>query len=158
MENTHNKQEKIKRTYKLKSKFIKLPDEVKVPYNASELIVITKTKNLVSYIFQITQNAQKKYRASFVNRLQNLGLACLQNLIEANFLLVDKTKVDEFNQRQKLQKQTLYSLKMLEYFAMIAFENGALTAKQCKQIALLGNEARITLQNWINSDKKRIQN
>lgn len=84
------KVEKIKYKYKLKSKMVKLPQEVKIPVNASELVVITKVKDLITYIFQITQNSPKKFRMTFIDRLQNKALDCIEYLIRANEVLLKK--------------------------------------------------------------------
>lgn len=58
--------------------------ETKLREGSSELLVITKTKKLAAYTITITEKSPKKFRAVFVNRLQNYCLDCLEYLIEAN--------------------------------------------------------------------------
>ena len=41
---------------------------------ASELLVITKAKDLCSYIMTITEKSPKRFRFTLVSRLQNYGL------------------------------------------------------------------------------------
>ena len=42
----------------------------------SELIVVTRAKELCSYIMTVTQKSPKHFRFTFVTRLQNLTLLC----------------------------------------------------------------------------------
>ncbi|MDR2436734.1 MAG: hypothetical protein LBD17_01500 [Endomicrobium sp.] len=46
----------------------------------SELSVITKAKELCSYIMTITQKSPKQFRFSFVSRLQNLSVDIIGNI------------------------------------------------------------------------------
>ena len=54
----------------------------------SELTVITKAKELCSYIMTVTQKSPKHFRYTFVNRLQNLSLDIVEKLIRANEIYV----------------------------------------------------------------------
>jgi hypothetical protein len=47
----------------------------------SELSVITKSKDLCSYVLTVTQKSPKHFRYTFVSRLQNLSLDVLENII-----------------------------------------------------------------------------
>ncbi len=42
--------------------------------NPSELIVITKARELCSYVMTVTQKSPKHFRFTFVTRMQNLSL------------------------------------------------------------------------------------
>ena len=53
--------------------------------NQSELIVITKAKELCSYVMTVTQKSPKHFRFTFVTRMQNLSLDVIENLYRANF-------------------------------------------------------------------------
>ena len=55
---------------------------------ASELSVITKAKDLCSYIMTITDNSPKRFRFTLVSRLQNYGLDIIEYLIKANEIYV----------------------------------------------------------------------
>lgn len=151
-----NIDEKPKHRYRLKAKIISLPSEIQVPINASELMVLTKAKDLISYIFCITQNSPKKFRFTFVGKLQSLSLDLIENLIRANETLIKKGDFELYKIRNQYQKQANITLKLLEYFALLAFENKCILIKQYEQIAKKGNECKILLTNWIKSDKSRV--
>lgn len=51
---------------------------------ASELSVITKAKDLCSYIMTITDKSPKRFRFTLVSRLQNYGLDIIEYLTKAN--------------------------------------------------------------------------
>lgn len=142
--------------YKPKSKLIKWPEEVKVRINASELMVISKAKDLVSYVFVISKNTPKKFRQTFVNRLQNYGLDCIENLYKANEIMLSKTKPENYEKRLTFQNNATTSLRLLEYFALLAYENECILLKQYSQIVKLGSECAIMIANWIKSDKSRM--
>ena len=46
--------------------------------NQSELIVITKAKELCSYVMTVTQKSPKHFRFTFVTRMQNLSLDVIE--------------------------------------------------------------------------------
>lgn len=49
-----------------------------------KLIVLEKANELGEYIFLISDSALKKYRFTFVSRMQNLMLDIIENLYKAN--------------------------------------------------------------------------
>ena len=154
--------EKKRRIYnkKLKVRYIKepkvdLPKEVRVPYNASEMTIITKAKNLVAYIFDICEKSPKKYRFTFVDRLQNYGLDIIQEIYCANEIFL-KNAHSDFTGRRKHQDSALTQIKLLNYMALLCYEKKCILLKQYKQIAIRSSECEILLKNWIESDKRRI--
>lgn len=54
----------------------------------NELTVITKSKDLCSYVMTVTQKSPKQFRFTFVSRLQNLTLSVIENLFRANDVFV----------------------------------------------------------------------
>ena len=146
---------KIKHRYKLKAKLITTPSEVKVPISASELIVITKTKDLIGYIYTVTDKAPKKFRFTIIGKLQNLSLDIMENMIRANEIMLKKDDMVAYETRHNYQKQASLSLKLLEYFAMLAYENECILFKQYEQIAKKGNAVKILLAKWMKSDRER---
>lgn len=60
-------------------------------HKQSELTVITKAKDLCSYVMTVTQKSPKQFRFTFVSRLQNLSLSVIENLFRANDVFVSKT-------------------------------------------------------------------
>lgn len=63
--------------------------------NVDDLIVITRAKELSSYIFDISEKAPKKFRFTFISRLQNYSLDILENLIRANFVIINNKTTKE---------------------------------------------------------------
>ncbi len=59
----------------------------------NELTVITKAKNLCSYVLTVTDKSPKKFRFTLVAKLQNNALDALESLFLANEIFVgDKDK------------------------------------------------------------------
>lgn len=69
----------------------------------SELQVITKAKDLCSYIMVITQKSPKHYRYTFVSKLQNLALSIVENLYRANDTFVTKSNLTDREKRLTFQ-------------------------------------------------------
>ncbi len=88
-----------------------------------DLIVITKTRKLIEYIFTVTEKSPKKFRYSLIVRLQNLSLDILENLLRANEVFIDTKKRIEkreaYNSRVRCQKEAIISMKFLGYLSMI---------------------------------------
>lgn len=131
----------------------KIDNDSKIRYNSSELIVITKTKKLSSYVITITEKSPKKFRAVFVNRMQNYCLDCLENLIEANTLRNDNDK--NIERRKECQHKALLKLKLLSYMAFLSVESGCILKKQYQQISLQIADCINLLVAWRKSDIKR---
>ena len=55
----------------------------------SELSVITKAKELCSYVMTVTQKSPKQFRFTLVSRLQNYTLEIIENLYRANDTFVN---------------------------------------------------------------------
>lgn len=102
----------------------------------SELTVITKAKDLCSYIFTVTQKSPKQFRFTFTSKLQNLAMEIIENIYRANETFVEKGDKDAFEKRSDFQHEAMTDLKLLSYFAMLAMENTAITAKQYEQISI----------------------
>jgi hypothetical protein len=141
---------------RLKSKCVEIPNGVTIPRSSSELIVITKAKDLVAYIFLITKNSPRIFRPTFIARLQNLGLDVIQDLYFANECLISKTDLTQYEKRKRYQAKAKMDLKMLEYFALLAYEAECIQSKHYEQIAKLSTRCHILLANWVTSDAKRV--
>ena len=89
--------------------------ETKIPSDSSELIVITKAKKLTAYVITITEKSPKKFRAVFINRMQNYSLDCIENLIEANSIRMDSVK----NKERRRECQRIAFLKLKLYIAIL---------------------------------------
>lgn len=78
----------------------------------SDLTVITKAKELCSYIMTVTQKSPKHFRYTFVSRLQSLTLDVIENLYMANEIFVKKGDLNSMNQRLKYQREAMTKLKL----------------------------------------------
>ena len=123
----------------------------------SELSVITKTKDLCSYVLTVTQKSPKNFRYTFVSRLQNLSLDVLENLIRANDIFISKNDINSQKERLKYQRDALTSLKLLGYVSMLAMEQKCILPKQFEEISKYIHDASNMVGAWMNSDRKRLQ-
>ena len=60
-------------------KFLKFLVLTNVTEKSNQLIVITKAKELCSYVMTVTQKSPKHFRFTFVTRMQNLSLDVIEN-------------------------------------------------------------------------------
>ncbi len=125
----------------------------KIPSDSSELIVITKAKKLTAYVITITEKSPKKFRAVFINRMQNYSLDCIENLIEANSIRMDSAKNKE--RRRECQRIAFLKLKLLGYISFLALENQCILKKQYQQISLQLSDCISLLVAWRKSDAER---
>lgn len=127
--------------------------DTKIPSDSSELIVITKAKKLTAYVITITEKSPKKFRAVFINRMQNYSLDCIENLIEANSIRMDSVKNKE--RRRECQRIAFLKLKLLGYISFLALENQCILKKQYQQISLQLSDCINLLVAWRKSDAER---
>ena len=121
----------------------------------SELMVITKAKDLVKYVFTACENSPKKFRFTLVTRMNNTSLDVLENLILANEILLGDS--DYYNaKRREYQQAAIAKLKVLDALAMAAREQQCILPKQHENISRLLSDCLKLTGAWIASDKKRI--
>ena len=123
----------------------------------SELTVITKTKDLCSYVMLITQKSPKHFRFTFVTRMQNLVFDIIENLIKANDTFVTRGDEKGYLARIRYQREAMTDIKILEYISMLAMEQQCILPKQYEQISLKCFDCNNLLGAWMMSDKKRLQ-
>ena len=121
----------------------------------SELLVVTKSKELCSYIIKVTQKSPKQFRFTFVSRLQNLALDVIENIYLANEIFVGKGGERNIGKRLLLQHRALTILRLIAYISELAMTEKCILFKQYEQIAKLTTDCQRLLGAWINSDKKR---
>lgn len=125
----------------------------------NELSVITKAKEVVSYIFTVTEKSPKKFRFTLVSRMQNYSLDIVEGLISANEVYVmDKDKnirPEALKERSRLQRQTLTRIKLLAYMAQLSMEQSCILPKQYEQITKKLYDCQNLLGAWVKSDAKR---
>jgi hypothetical protein len=123
----------------------------------SELTIVTKAKDLCSYIMTVTQKSPKQFRFTFVTRLQNLALDIIECVYRANEIYIGQGVNQALNKAARLdfQHKALTGVKILAYFAELAMTHQCLLAKQYEQIALKSTDCMRLIGAWINSDKNR---
>ena len=124
---------------------------------ASELSVITKAKDLCSYIMTITDKSPKRFRFTLVSRLQNYGLDIIEYLIKANEIYVPNVQSQEMADRVNLQRSSMSRLKLLGYISELAMKQQCILPKQYEQITKQVYDVQNLLGAWMNSDKKRYE-
>ena len=123
----------------------------------SELQVITKAKDLCSYVMTVTQRSPKHFRYTFVSRMQNLALDVIEHLYRANDTYVTRSDSAARQKREDFQHSAMTDLRLLGYFAMLAMEQQCILPKQYEQIARQAADCQNLLGAWINSDRRRLQ-
>lgn len=126
-------------------------------HKQSELTVITKAKDLCSYVMTVTQKSPKQFRFTFTSRLQNLSLNVIEALYRANDIFVTKENASAREKRLEFQHQAMTDLKLLCYFSMLAREQNCILPKQYEQISRRATDCQNLLGAWINSDRRRLQ-
>lgn len=123
----------------------------------SELTVVTKAKDLCSYIMIVTQKSPKHFRYTFVSRMQNLALSVIENLFRANDVFATKADTIKKKERLDFQRRAMTDLKILGYIALLSMEQKCILTRQYEQIAKMVTDCQNLLGVWINSDRKRLQ-
>lgn len=122
----------------------------------SELTVVTKAKDLCSYIMTVTDKSPKRFRFTLVAKLQGYALNTIESLYRANEIFVRQGDMEKAVLRMDHQHQALTELKLLGYMAQLAMEQGCILPKQYEQITKKVYDCQNMLGAWINSDRKRL--
>lgn len=125
-----------------------------------DLSVITKAKELATYLFTVTQKSPKQFRFSLTGRMQTLCLEVIGHLYRANDTWVEPNPDRQVRLQQRLDRQhyALTALKELDWLVTFACEQGCITEKQEEGIAERLHHTRNLLGAWITSDRKRYSN
>jgi len=121
----------------------------------NELSVITKAKDLCSYIMTVTEKSPKRFRFTLVSRLQNYALDVIENLIMANEIYVSPGDARSAAIRISYQRAAMSRLKLLSYVSELAMKQGCILPKQYELITKQIYDAENMLGAWMNSDKRR---
>ncbi|MBQ7588891.1 MAG: four helix bundle protein [Lachnospiraceae bacterium] len=124
----------------------------------SELSVITKAKDLSSYVMTVTQKSPKQFRFTLVARLQNYTLDIIEYLYKANDIFVRPGDARSAEKRRNLQGNAMTQCRLLTYMAQLSMDQGAILPKQYEQITQKVYEVMNLLGAWIKSDEKRYGN
>lgn len=129
--------------------------KIHIRKDASELIVISRARDLVKYVVNASRKIPKSERYTFATRVQGLALDMISNMVRANTIVVRPKKIEQFQKRYEFQEKAQCDLKVLEYIVAIAVEDDFMTIKQYQQIAKQSAEVSILLTRWIDSDRRR---
>lgn len=122
---------------------------------ASELLAITKAKDLCSYILTVTVKSPKQFRFSLVSRLHGYSLEVIEKAYRANEVYVSGGDKSAREKRLAFQHEALTALKLLSYLSQLSMEQGCILPKQYEQISKKVSDCQNLLGAWINSDRKR---
>jgi len=123
---------------------------------SSELIVVTKAKDLCSYVMTITQKSPKQFRFTFVSRMQNLALDAIECIYRANDIFIGPgCPPNSKTERQSYQHKALTNVKLLAYMAELSMTQGCILMKQYELISQKTTDVQRLLGAWLNGDKKR---
>ena len=101
-----------------------------------ELYVITKGKDLCGYIFTVTEKSPKKFRFTFVSRLQRRALDVVEYLYRANMVYIGRPPdAEKIEKRKEYQREAYVSLKVLGYISLLSMEQQCILKKQYEQIS-----------------------
>lgn len=129
--------------------------KIRVRRDASELVVISRARDLVKYVFNAVKKVPKSERYSFSVRVQGLAVDMMECMVRANNIIVKPKKIEQFKKRYEFQEKAMGDLKVLEYIVAIGVEENLMLLKQYKQIAKHGAEVSILLSKWMESDRRR---
>ena len=88
----------------------------------SELAVITKAKDLCSYVMTVTDKSPKRFRFTLVAKLQNYALDIIENLYRANEAFVKAGDRVSLDNSDYLAAQTYYRHQTPEGHEFIGWE------------------------------------
>ena len=97
----------------------------------SDLMVITKAKELCGYIMTVTQKSPKQFRFSLVSRLQGYALDIVASLYRANEVYLSGPDVAvKARVRLDYQHEALTSAKLLGYVAQLSIKQRSCSKTQ----------------------------
>ena len=73
----------------------------------SKLNVITKSKDLCTYIFNINDKSPKRFGFTLVSKIQNLSLSIIEKIYRANEISIGNNDKVFLTQRRAFQQSTL---------------------------------------------------
>lgn len=124
-----------------------------------DFLILVKAKDLVKHTITITENSRrfpKKYRFTFVNRMQNLTLDIYELINTANEL--NTNDKDALKERLKLQNTAITKCKTMLFLINLCLENQniSLNHKQAEYWARYATNVKNMTISWHNKDKKKL--
>ncbi len=121
-----------------------------MPTLKSDLYVITLAKKLVDYVLQATEKAPKKFRYSYLSKIENVSLEIVMLLYEANDIRLDNPL------RREKQGSAVTKLKMLDFLSEEAMKNKCFLPNQYEVISRMIYDCNKSLLSWMKSDQNRM--
>lgn len=121
-----------------------------------ELTIITKAKDLVNHTLKLTNNANlfpKKVRFTLCQRMQNITLQILHDIIAANEIYPQTAA--EWKRRLDLQREVLTGCKMFLTFLDISLEQGYVDIRRCEYWTGLTTDVKNLAASWRKKDVER---
>ena len=121
-----------------------------------EFQVIGKATRLLEEVIRLTSKAPKKYRFSVCKKMDDLGMAIVENIYQANDYFVSGTnQVAVYEKRLELQLVALSKVKLLGTMARIAMENQCITKGEFEVLSKLIHDCQQLMGAWYKSDRSR---
>ena len=121
-----------------------------------ELTIVCKAKDHVNHTLTLTNNANlfpKKVRFTLCQRMQNLSIQILHDIIAANEIYPQTG--GEAKRRLDLQKEVLTNCKVFLNFLDIALEQGYIDIRRCEYWTGLTTDVKNMAASWRKKDAER---
>lgn len=125
-----------------------------------EFILLSRAKDLIKHTLTMTDNAKrypKKYRFTFVNRMQGLAIDIYEHINTANELNV--LNKEELKERLQYQNKALTKCKTLLFLIDLSLEykNIVLDSRQAQAWARYVLDVKNMTVKWHSKDKERLK-
>ena len=123
-----------------------------------ELTIVCKAKDHVNHTLTRTNNANlfpKKVRFTLCQRMQNLSIQILHDIIAANEIYPQTG--GEAKRRLDLQKEVLTNCKVFLNFLDIALEQGYIDIRRCEYWTGLTTDIKNLAASWRKKDAERFR-
>ena len=123
-----------------------------------ELTIVCKVKDHVNHTLTLTNNANlfpKKVRFTLCQRMQNLSIQILHDIIAANEIYPQTG--GEAKRRLDLQKEVLTNCKVFLNFLDIALEQGYIDIRRCEYWTGLTTDIKNLAASWRKKDAERFR-
>lgn len=121
-----------------------------------ELTIVGKAKDLVNHTLTVTNNSKlfpKKVRFTICQRMQNISLQILHDILAANEIFPDNRL--KMEQRLDLQKEVLTNCKVFLSLLDIALEQGYVDIRRCEYWTGLTTDVKNMAASWRKKDAER---
>ena len=121
-----------------------------------ELTIVGKAKDLVNHTLTVTNNSKlfpKKVRFTICQRMQNISLQILHDILAANEIYPDNRQ--KMEQRLDLQKEVLTNCKVFLSLLDIALEQGYVDIRRCEYWTGLTTDVKNMAASWRKKDAER---